>query len=130
MLLIHTHIAYNSIYRYEPHIIIVSTYCRLIKTMCPESKIAQSMTCAATKCTQMSKVIGTEYHHQVVDVLRNQKFSLLIDESNSRKDPVLAVLVRYFCKAQKCSVTKFLVLLPCPCGTADAIFSLVDAFFR
>ena len=67
---------------------------------------------------------------EAIESLRHQQFSLMIDESNSRKDPVLAVLCRYFERGQGCSVTKFVTLLPCPWATAEAIFTSLDEFFR
>lgn len=103
---------------------------RLVKAICPDSKIAQSMTCAATKCTQIVKVLGTEYTSTIIDAMRQQNFSLLIDESNSRKSPVLALLVRYLDKVQNSSVTKFVCLLSLSAGTAEAIFTEIDQFFR
>ena len=92
-------------------VVVQAIFHRLIKAMCADSKIAKPMTCAATKCTQISKVIGKEYQNEVLEALQQQAFSLLIDESHSRRDPVLAVLARFYDRYKGYSTTKFVTLL-------------------
>lgn len=54
----------------------------LMKSCFPDSKIAQEMRLKRTKITNLStRVIGASFKEQLVQTLRNTKFSVMIDES-------------------------------------------------
>lgn len=88
------------------------------------------MSCAATKCTNMANTVGKHYRDSVISDLQAHPFSLMIDESNDRKDKVLAMMARYYNTKCHESQTVFVSLLECTSGTARCIFDIVDSFFR
>ena len=101
---------------------------RVCKKIFPDSKIAKSMTCAATKATCIANEIGHTYNKEVIAHMKATPFTLMIDESNDHgSDKVLALLART-CDPEP--ETKFVTMLPCPDGTARAIFKQIDDFFR
>lgn len=106
------------------------SFSSLIKNICPDSKVAKSLSCAATKCTQISKHVARHYNHEVIEKLRDLPFCLMIDESNTKQDKVLAVLARYYDVDIKKASTVFVTLLECLNGTAENIFNILDSFFR
>lgn len=61
--------------------------------MFPDSAIASSMTCAATKATQIAKTIGQSYSVKVLEKLRCKPYTLLIDESTDSSDKVYTILL-------------------------------------
>lgn len=56
--------------------------------MFPDSATASAMTCAATKATQVVITIGDSYRKEVLERVRNQPFTLLIDESTDSSNKV------------------------------------------
>lgn len=69
----------------------------LMKVMFPDSQIAQSMFMKRSKCTELVKVIGKCAFDYTLENLKNNPFSVIIDETTdiSTQNPC-AVLVKYF----------------------------------
>ncbi len=58
---------------------------KLMKTICKDSKIAENIKCGRTKATGLiNNVTGKEYHEQLIQLLRENKFSLIVDESTDK----------------------------------------------
>lgn len=69
----------------------------LIKTICPDSEIAKKIQCSRTKCSALIKnCIGKQNEMDIYDILKNTKFSLIVDESTDRGcTKHLAVICRF-----------------------------------
>lgn len=53
----------------------------LIKSLDPDSKVLKSISCSQTKCSAIMKnVIGKFNFNKLVEILRQHKFSLIVDE--------------------------------------------------
>ena len=102
---------------------------RICKAAFKDSKIADQIACGATKCTMISKCIGDVYVTDAVSNLKENPFTLMIDESNDHgSNKVLAVLGRVCTRDGL--LTQFVTLLPCNIGTALHVFTLIDDFFQ
>ena len=73
---------------YSAHVILNMETCRHLRLMFPDSTIASSIRCAATKATQVTNCIGEKYRSECLHVLRTRPFSLMIDESTDSSDKV------------------------------------------
>jgi hypothetical protein len=101
----------------------------LIKKIGTDSKVVENISCGRTKCTGIvNNVIGRISHEELVDLMRTNYFSLLIDESTDKgctKHLALVVRIQIKKEIKDC----FFTLLPMVDSTANAIFNLiVDAF--
>jgi hypothetical protein len=107
-------------------------FAKLAKVMFPDSEIAKKFTCGRLKTTQIVKgAIAPVKTEPVVEMCRNQPFSLLIDESNDvGADKNLVILVRLADGTLGKAVTRFLDMPVCNIGTAAAIFDVLDRTFR
>lgn len=101
----------------------------LVKTICPDSEIAQSIKCSRTKMSNIIKnITGEEARIQLMNILRENKFSIMVDESTDRT-----------CSKNLCLVARvvidykiedhFLSLLPVKEATGAALFALINDFF-
>ncbi len=53
---------------------------KLMKSVCKDSQIAENIKCDRTKVTGiLTKVTGEESHDQLLKILRERKFSLIVD---------------------------------------------------
>lgn len=102
----------------------------LIKGFDKKSAVLQKMSCHRTKCTSIIEdVIGKDTFAEVVKILRENEFSLLIDESNDRgsvKQLVLIARVLVNDEVQDLFVT----LLQPQEFTAEAIYRTIVNFFE
>lgn len=102
----------------------------LISSIQLEPKYLEKLTCDRTKCTAIiNNVIATTGFEDLVNYLKTNKFSLLVDEStdiSSVKN--LAMVVR---TCQNFEVTdQFLTLLPVANSTADSMYEAITHFFN
>jgi len=69
---------------------------KLVQAVCPDSKIAKELKCGRTKATSLvTNVIGVLSKSRIIDDLRVNKFSILLDESTDQSTlKHLAVVVR------------------------------------
>lgn len=106
--------------------LVADCFNRLCKAMFPDSKIASKSSCGRTRTTQIVKrSLAPFLHQEVVEHLKNNPFSLAIDESNDRNcDKSLAILVRYLQTAHEPAS------LPCPSATSALQQTFLSIFNR
>lgn len=100
----------------------------LLKDICIDSVIMQDLSLARNKCTNIIKeVIAKREIKKMIDILQEQKFSILIDESTDiAETKILCVLVQFFSFFHKKIKTQLLELLPLDATdcSANNIFEL------
>lgn len=102
---------------------------QLIQKICPDSEIAKGINCGRTKTTKiLTSVTGATDKDNILRHIRNNKFSLLVDESTDRGcTKHLCLVVRYY-KDYKVT-DAFLCLVPIQDGTAEALYQHIVKFF-
>ncbi|CAG9840758.1 unnamed protein product [Diabrotica balteata] len=70
---------------------------KLIEKICPDSEIAKKMKCGRTKVSSVVKnVIGKQNELNIINILKTDKFSLIVDESTDRScTKHLALVCKY-----------------------------------
>ncbi|XP_008178451.1 uncharacterized protein LOC103307857 [Acyrthosiphon pisum] len=102
----------------------------LINSIQLQPKYLAKLTCDRTKCTAIiNNVIATTGFEDLVNYLKTNKFSLLVDESTDISSvKILAMVVR---TCQNFEVTdQFLTLLPVANATADSMHEAINHFFN
>lgn len=102
----------------------------LIKNVCPDSDIAKNISCSRTKCTKIvQNVTGNHQFQKIVNILRTEKFSLIVDEyTNINEIKQLALVARYFHESH--INDSFLALFPVAIVTAEALYKCITDFFN
>ena len=97
------------------------------KQMFPDSVIAQKMSLKRTKAAYVMQYgIAYSERQDVVDICRNQKFSIIVDESTDvSTNQMLAVVVRYCDAKTKRVVDSLLDLIEVEDGTGLGLFTAV-----
>ncbi|CAG9771501.1 unnamed protein product [Ceutorhynchus assimilis] len=76
--------------------------------ICPDSSIAKSLACSRTKASYITKeCLAKQQLHEIADVLKQTKFSRIIDETTdifTEKSP--ALVVRYYDEKSYAAVDK------------------------
>lgn len=102
---------------------------QLLQAVCPDSKIAQNITCARTKVTALiNNVTGQEQKEQLIQHLKKNKFSLIVDESTDKgcvKHLCMVVRVMIENSVKDC----FLGLVPVKDATPVSLYNHVVGFF-
>lgn len=103
---------------------------QLIQSICPDSKIAKSISCGKTKCTGIIKnVLGNHKFNEVINLLKVQKFSLLVDESTDKgATKHLALVVRLL--QNNLTVDLFLTLIPIVDASSQHLYQAIKQFFH
>jgi len=85
----------------------------LLKNIYNKPEIANDLSLSRKKCTKIiTNVIGKRESEKTIEILRKQRFSILIDESTTiSNDKVLCILVKYFHPIDKKIITELLELL-------------------
>ncbi|XP_066963613.1 zinc finger protein 862-like [Macrobrachium rosenbergii] len=84
----------------------------LCKSMFPDSAIAQAMSMKRTKCTDLTKALGTCISNELVSKLRINKFSVIIDETTDvSSTKCLTIFVKFFDQEAKLMKTGLLQLI-------------------
>ncbi|WAR19965.1 hypothetical protein MAR_001803, partial [Mya arenaria] len=91
----------------------------LVKVMFPYSEIAKKFRCRRTKVTNIvMKALAPVADTKVTRLCRNNKFSIMMDESNDQSDSkCVAILVRVYDSAVLKVMTYFLSMPVCNIGT-------------
>lgn len=77
----------------------VNHFMDLLKDVFPDSKIAQNVILKRLKATTIVEEMGKVAHLEVVDILKHNKFSIIIDETtNTTTSKSYVILARYFNK--------------------------------
>jgi len=86
----------------------------LLKDICVDPEVVKDITLARNKCTQIVKnVIARREVEKIVETLKTNKFSVLLDESTDISDTkLLCILVKYVSSLNKKVVTQLFALLP------------------
>ncbi|KAL3187612.1 hypothetical protein MRX96_025102 [Rhipicephalus microplus] len=102
----------------------------VVKAACDDSQIAKNVSCGRMKCTSIVKnVLGEQSRQDICELLRRQKFSLLVDESTDKRTVKHLSLVTRVMNANGDVVDAFLDLVPVSDGTAQSLFSSLKAVF-
>jgi len=86
----------------------------LLKDICVDPEVVKDITLARSKCTKIIKnVIARRKVEKIVETLKTNKFSVLLDESTDISDTkLLCILVKYVSSINKKVVTQLFALLP------------------
>lgn len=104
---------------------------QLIKSICPDSLIAKEIKCSRTKgASIIREVLGAYSLQEISNILREQKFSLIIDETtdNTTKKS-LALVVRYFYNERQAVKDRLLSLVELSGCTAQDIYNCIKDLF-
>lgn len=102
---------------------------QLIQKVCPDSEIAKSIKCGRTKTTKiLTSVTGATDKENIINYIKNNKFSLLVDESSDRGCiKHLCLIVRFY---EDYKVTDaFLGLVPIQDGTTETFYRHIVKVF-
>ena len=103
----------------------------LVKQMFPDSSIAKKFRSKRTKTAHIvNHALGPYFDRKVTDLCKNEKFSVMIDESNDKgDDKMLTVLVRVYDHTVQKISTRFLGIPTCNIGTGENIFRCLNQVF-
>lgn len=93
----------------------------VIKVMCPDSEVAKKFKCGKTKCSAIVKnVLGKKEQDDLLDLLTNNCFSLIVDESTDRG------CIKHLALVARVATVKgvkdmFLTLVPLESATASSL---------
>jgi len=81
----------------------------LLKSIFPDSKICDKIKLKRTKVTNIIKnVIAPSSKNDLANILKNTKFSMMIDESTDVScESTMCIVVRYYCVQKECIVSRF-----------------------
>lgn len=102
---------------------------KLIKEIGKYPEVIKGLTCGRTKCTSIIKnVTGSFNKKTICDILKEKKFSIIIDESTDKGcTKHLAVVVRF--RDNHITRDELLTLIPVVDCSAITMFSLIKEFF-
>ena len=111
--------------------LIADHFTELVPHMFPDSAIAKKFSCKRTKTTMIvTNAIAPYYDNEVTRLCQNEKFCLMVDESNDKgDDKCMVVLVRIYDKHIDKVTTKFLGIPICNYSTAEDLFTCIDKMF-
>lgn len=101
----------------------------LIKAVCPDSQISKKLTSNRTKCTAIIKnVVAKTEFEELVDLIKKNDFSILVDESTDRSSEKHLAIVFRTCTGVLEVRGDFLGLLPIESGTTASLYKLLTKF--
>lgn len=118
--------------QYNLAISLISPIIDLIKAVASDSEIAKSLKCGKTKATEtINTILNEEGLEEIGKIIRNQPFSLIIDETTDvSTTKCLVLVVRYFdfvvCKVRD----KFLSLISIENCDSLNIYKTIVTFFQ
>jgi hypothetical protein len=103
----------------------------LVKVMFPDSSIAKKFRSKRTKTTHIvNQALGPYFDNKVTALCKNEKFSIMIDESNDKgDDKMLTILIRVYDETIQKISTRFLGIPTCNIGTGERIFNCLNEVF-
>ena len=103
-------------------------FTRLMPVMFPDSEIAKKFACGRTKTANIiNHSVAPEISETVVSLCKNNKFSLLVDESNDKgSDKCVAILIRVHDSTVHRVVSRFLAMPICNIGTGANLFNCLQ----
>lgn len=101
----------------------------VIKAVCPDSDVAKKLKCGKTKCAAIVKnVLGRKKSDELINLLRENCFSLMVDESTDRGCTKHLALVARVATPEGIKGS-FLTLFPLENATAESIYESVKRVF-
>nr|XP_042912499.1 zinc finger BED domain-containing protein 5-like [Parasteatoda tepidariorum] len=101
---------------------------QLFKRMFPDSNIAAKFKCARKKTTEICKSLAETTQNNLCSIMRNGKFSLATDGSNSSGDKLFPLVVTFFDDTNgRIKTTLFSLPKLDKDGTGENIFMLLDS---
>ncbi|CAH2100904.1 unnamed protein product [Euphydryas editha] len=109
---------------------VASHLTKLIRAVCPDSKVAEELSMSRTKARAIIvNVIGETAQKNLIENLRENNFSLLVDESPDKSTiKHLALIVRTVDDNFQVE-DRFLTLIPIEDGTATALHGKIIEYF-
>lgn len=103
---------------------------QLIRTVCPYPSVAQNLECeGADMILIINNVLGKQGCEELMQLLRENKFSLIVDESSERgMEKHLSMAVKVLCNSSIIDV--FLGLIPMKDVTVNSLHKDVVEFFK
>lgn len=99
----------------------------LVRSVCPDSKIAENVKCSRTKATAITKdCLAPEAKEEICRRVKDNVYSLIIDETtdiDTKKS--LAIIIRFFDEKKMNVVDKFLGLVKLEAADAENIHKTV-----
>lgn len=104
----------------------------LIKNVCPESEVIKKITCNRSKATAIVKnTIGKQGFEDLVEKLKTQYFSILIDESTDKSSiKHLAIVVRILDQEDFIVRDQFACLTEISDASAQSVYDAILNFFQ
>lgn len=104
---------------------------KLIKKICPDSKIAQQLKCGDNKCKSIiSNVLASVSHNNLMNDLKTHQFSVILDESTDRSAIKHLALVIRIVKEPFNIMDRFVTLIEVNSATSQALYDHVIQFFN
>ncbi|XP_022161704.1 uncharacterized protein LOC111027613 [Myzus persicae] len=105
---------------------------QLVKTLAPESEVLKNVSCNRTKATSIVKnVVGKHAFEILVDKMKKQYFSIIIDESTDKSSiKHLAIIVRMVDNDRFVVKDEFACLQEISNATANSVFEEIMNFFK
>lgn len=105
---------------------------QLVKTLAPESEVLKNVSCNRTKATSIVKnVVGKHAFEILVDKMKKQYFSIIIDESTDKSSiQHLAIIVRMVDNDRFVVKDEFACLQEISNATANSVFEEIMNFFK
>lgn len=102
----------------------------LIQKVCPDSKIALKLKCGRTKTESIvTNVIGAVGNNNVIELMKKNKFSIILDESTDRSTIKHMAVIARIVDPNLLVRDEFVTLIEVEKATADALYELVTNFF-
>jgi len=104
----------------------------LLKTICPESDVIRNISCNRTKATAIvCNVIGEYSSMNLTDRMKNNLFSIMIDESTDHSNTKHLVIVTRMMNNETYEVRdEFAGLVQVSDGTAQGLYDTIIMFFN
>lgn len=103
---------------------------KLIQKVCPDSKVALKLKCGRTKTESIvTNVIGAVGNNNVIELMKKNKFSIILDESTDRFTIKHMAVIARIVDPNLLVRDEFVTLIEVEKATADALYELVTNFF-
>jgi hypothetical protein len=107
--------------------LVADNFSDLVKTMFPDSNIAQKFSCKRSKTTRIvTQALAPHWDNTVNTMLCTEKFTVMIDKGDNKK---LNILVRVYNQTLKKVSTHFLGIPTCNIGSNQNFFNCLNQVF-
>ncbi|XP_017481522.1 PREDICTED: zinc finger protein 862-like [Rhagoletis zephyria] len=102
----------------------------LLTECCPDSNIAKNIKCGRTKSVQLTEFLSNLASKNIVNYLKQNKFSLIVDETTDVSMKKCLVLVARYVDSVHVVHDRFLAMIELAQADAQTIFFAIKEFFR